>query len=81
MVLKKFFLPEVCLLKKEAKALSASNYVSLGSSNSSDSLNAVANECLLKKLAKENCFLRKCLRNKDVVVTTLIKDITDLNKE
>ena len=47
---------EVSLLKKEAKALSTTNYISLANSNSSDPPNDVANECLLKKLEKEQFF-------------------------
>ena len=54
--LKEFVLSEICLLKKEAKALSATKYVSVGNSNSSEAPNAVANERLLEKLEKENSF-------------------------
>lgn len=43
------------------KALSASKYVSVGNSNSSDPPDAVVNEHLLKKLEKENNFLREDL--------------------
>ena len=54
--LKEFVLSEISLLKKEAKALSATKYVSVGNSNSSEAPNAVANERLLEKLEKENSF-------------------------
>ena len=43
MILKEFALSEVCLLKKEAKVLSASKYVCVVNSNSSDPPSAVAN--------------------------------------
>ena len=56
MELKELVMSEVSLLKKEAKALSTTNYISLANSNSSDPPNDVANECLLKKLEKEQFF-------------------------
>ena len=53
----------------------------MGNSNSSDPPDAVVNEHLLKKLEKENSFLREDLWNKNVMIKTLIKNISDLNKE
>ena len=47
MALNEFVLSEFHLLKKEAKALSASNYVSVGNNNSSDPKNVVTNEGFL----------------------------------
>ena len=67
-------LSKACLLKKEAKALSAN--VSVGNSNSLDSPNAMANELLIEKLEKENSFLREDFRNKVVIIKTLIENIT-----
>ena len=74
MALKELALSKACLLKKEAKALSAN--VSVGNSNSLDSPNAMANELLIEKLEKENSFLREDFRNKVVIIKTLIENIT-----
>ena len=67
MELKEFVMSEVSLLKKEAKSLSTTNYISMANSNSSDPPSDVANECLLKKLEKEQ-FLRVDLQNKNIIV-------------
>ena len=53
----------------------------MGNNSSSDPANAVASDCLLEKSEKENSFLREDLRNKDVIIKTLIENITDLNKK
>ena len=58
MVLKEFALSEVCLLKKEAKVLSASKYVCVVNSNSSDPPSAVANK-QEKNRKKKNTDLNK----------------------
>lgn len=56
MELKEFVMSEVSLLKKEAKALSTTNYISMANSNSSDPPNDVANERLLKKFGRKTDF-------------------------
>ena len=50
----------------------------MGNSNSSDPPDAEVNEHLLKKLEKENSFLREDLWNKNVMIKTLIKNINYL---
>ena len=59
MVLKEFALSEVCLLKKEAKVLSASKYVCVVNSNSSDPPSAVANKQEKNRKKKKNTDLNK----------------------
>ena len=62
----------VCLLKKEAKVSTASKFVSMGNSNSSDPPSDGSNECLLEKLEKDNIFVREDLQNINVIIRTLI---------